>query len=620
MPDKFHKSVYARQKKMEQSNSSLNRSIDDAKKHYSSMFSLPSFKTALVGVGVLCVVNGLLAFVVAPSQGLISAIFLGLSFFVLTIMADLLMNKVLLNGDPVFSLRRILVLSLASFGFWLIFIVFGVGLTFLFGWLIWVKLSMLGYAVVITLRIIVLTATSMASGWRKGLSVLLQPTLCMVAFLFFWAGLSSAITLQILVFIVVSPIISFVAVTLFFRSIEGVSKKLSPMASIPLFRAFIVDWVSNVNAPLEKYLEDMGHNTDIEVNMLKFNSSKPKAAIIVPLVHPGPFKNIGSSVLPSLLKQKFEEEYRCATCTPLGILGHELDLASQAQNQKIISQVIDSANFEASSRLASRFVRASEGPASASCQIFGDTALLTFTLAPKTTEDLPQELGRIVQEQAASYGLKNAIVINAHNSLTDIDDTHEYLDELQVAASKCLQKAVNESPEPFMVGGASVFPHEFSLKQGMGAGGITAIVVKVEDQKTAYIVIDGNNMVPNLREIIINALSSIGFGESEVFTTDTHSVTGMVTGKQGYNSVGKAIDHERLIKYILEAARTAESKLENCKSGSLRLVVPQVRVIGEESLKSITTLVDKAIQKAKQTLLPVFGLEGLILLLLLLLL
>ena len=78
-------------------------------------------------------------------------------------------------------------------------------------------------------------------------------------------------------------------------------------------------------------------------------------------------------------------------------------------------------------------------------------------------------------------------MINAHNSLTDIIDTDEYLDELQTAASKCIQKAAMQPTKPFMVGGASVFPKEFSLKQGMGTGGITAIVVQVENQKIAYI-------------------------------------------------------------------------------------------------------------------------------------
>ena len=63
-----------------------------------------------------------------------------------------------------------------------------------------------------------------------------------------------------------------------------------------LFRAFILNWVTNANDPLEKHLEELGENADIEVSLLKFDAQKPKAAIIMPLVHPGPFKNIGSSL------------------------------------------------------------------------------------------------------------------------------------------------------------------------------------------------------------------------------------------------------------------------------------------------------------------------------------
>jgi len=262
-------------------------------------------------------------------------------------------------------------------------------------------------------------------------------------------------------------------------------------------------------------------------------------------------------------------------------------------------------------------MQASEGQATASCQIFGDTALLAFTLAPKTTEDLPQELGRIVREQAQGYGLKDVVVINAHNSLSDIVDTYEHLDELKAAASKCLQKAVAQQAKHFMVGAASVFPQEFSSKAGMGEGGITATIVQVENQKIAYIVIDGNNMIPNLREKIIISLAAVGFAESEVFTTDTHAVSALVTGRRGYHPVGEAMDNALLIRYIIEAAKKAESNLESSTAGYLRFVVPQVRVIGEERLKSITALVDKGIQRAKQLVIPVFGLEGLILLLLL---
>jgi putative membrane protein len=600
-----------------ETNNSLNRSIDEAKKHYSSLFSLPSLKTALAGTAILSFVIALLSYIASPSIGLFAALVLGLSLFALTLASDLITSKVILSGDPIFNLRRTMAVSLVGLTFWLIFILLGVGLSLPFGWLLWVQLSLLGYGVALTLRITVTMATSMSAALRRGISVLLQPVLCVIAFFVFWSSTRTSIELQVISFIIVVPVIAFIAVFIFFWSLEHHSKKFSPIATIPLFRAFIVNWVTGLNSPLEKYLEKMGQDVDIEVNLLKFDSSKPKAAIIIPQVHPGPFKNIGSSLLPSLLKKGFAKEYGCETCTPLGILGHELDLASQAQNQKIISQTIASARFNATADLASPLMQASEGQATASCQIFGDTALLAFTLAPKTTEDLPQELGRIVCEQAQGYGLKDVVVINAHNSLSDIVDTYEHLDELKAAASKCLQKAVAQQAKHFMVGAASVFPQEFSLKAGMGEGGITATIVQVENQKIAYIVIDGNNMIPNLREKIISSLAAVGFAESEVFTTDTHAVSALVTGRRGYHPVGEAMDNALLIRYIIEAAKKAESNLESSTAGYLRFVVPQVRVIGEERLKSITALVDKGIQRAKQLVIPVFGLEGLILLLLL---
>jgi len=126
-------------------------------------------------------------------------------------------------------------------------------------------------------------------------------------------------------------------------------------------------------------------------------------------------------------------------------------------------------------------------------------------------------------------------------------------------------------------------------------------------------------MVPGLREKILKSLIDIGFEASEVFTTDTHAVTASITGRQGYHPVGEVMDPTLLIQYIGEVAKKAEANLERCSAGCRTFIVPRVRVIGEERLKSITTLVDKAIVKAKQIVIPIFGAEGLLLLLLLLL-
>jgi putative membrane protein len=432
----------------------------------------------------------------------------------------------------------------------------------------------------------------------------------------FWTTLTANL-LQFLPFIVISPIIGYTAVYLLLNSIDRLGKTYQ-LPSMPLFRAFLLNWVIGQNAPLETHLEEMGEDADINVSLLKFDAAKPQAAIIVPLVHPGPFSNIGSSLLPSMLKHDFETQYNCSACTPLGILGHELDLASQAQNRRIVAEVLSKAQFQAAHAHASPFTRETDGAAIASCQIFGDTALLSFSLAPNTTEDLPQELGCMVEEEAKNLGLNHAIVVNAHNCLTDIDDTKLHITELERAAKKCLKEAASLPKRPFKVGSASVFP-AFTKKQGMGTGGVTAIVVEVDGQKTVYVVIDGNNMVPHLREKILGELKLLGFVDGEVFTTDTHAVSGIVKGKQGYHPVGEAIDHDALIHSIKEAAQNALQNLGDSKAGCVQFVVPNVRVIGEEGLDAISNLVDKAIAKAKKVAAPIFGAEGLLLILLLLL-
>jgi putative membrane protein len=601
------------------SESSLDSSMSGATKHYSSMFFLPSYKKSLLGTALI-LIGGVGLCGLAFFSSIVSLV-LAISLFALTLLADVIISKEILKGDPIFSVRRISAMSYFGWLVWLAFVALGVGLSYLLGsWLLWVKLCLLGFTAVVTLRVMVFSATSTAAKWKQVVSSLLQPIFCVVGFIVFWFDLSSAVALPASLFILVSPIIGYVAVFIFLLSLDRLGKRLYSLPALPLFKAFILNWVTGENVPLEMHLEEMGENVDIDVSLLKFDSSKPKAAVIVPLVHPGPFKNIGSSLLPSLLKKKFEEEFGCDTCTPLGILGHELDLASQTQNSKIVSDVIAQARFKATNDLASPFVKVSEGYGTASCQIFGDTALVSLTLAPKTTEDLPQEVGQFVSRQTEKHGIKHAVVINAHNCLDDVVTTEEFMEELQSAVSKCLQKAIMSPTEPFMVGASTIFPEEFSLKQGMGTGGITAVVVQVRQQKAVYIVIDGNNMVQGLREEIISSLSSLGFDESEIFTTDTHAVSAIVTGRRGYHPVGEVMDHEVLLHYIGEVAKKAEANLEACRAGCVRFVVPQVRVIGEERLRSITMLVDKAIEKAKQIVLPIFGLEGLLLILILALL
>jgi putative membrane protein len=595
---------------------SLNQLMNNAKRHYASLFFLPSFKKALVAIAIMCTIAGVSSIALFPSvDGLINGLLLAVALFTVNFFFDWVISKAVL-GDPIFILRRTVALSYFGWILWLFFIIIGVvfGVAFTFLW--WVKLCLLGFAALLTLRAVVFFAASPASSARRLVAVLLSPLSCILPFVALWANLNVA-PIDYLPFLVVSPIVACGAAALFVSLLDRMGQKMYNISSMTIFKAFMLNWVSALNDPLEAFFEKLGEDKDVEVSFLKFDSSKPKAAIIVPLVHPGPFKNIGSSLLPSLLKHDYEKEYGGDACVPLGLLGHELDAASQAQNHKIINHILQAAKIPSSIDRATQFVRVSEGFVTASCQIFGKTALLSFTLAPKTTEDLPQELGGIVRKEAEKLGLDHAIVVNAHNSLTSNVNIEASIETLRAAAAKCLQKAVSLPSYPFEVGAATVYPTEFTLKDGMGTGGITAIVVKVVEQKTAYVIIDGNNMISGLREKILSTLTAEGFQESEVFTTDTHAVSAVVLGHRGYHPVGEAMNQDTLISYIKNVAQTAAGQLETCKAGYLSTMVPKVRVIGGGCLASLTVLVDKTLQKAKRIVVPIFAAEGLLLILLL---
>jgi putative membrane protein len=598
---------------------SLNHSINNAIKHYSSMFFLPSFKKSLILVLLFCVgLVGFSTFVQFPSiEGLLYSLSLGVILFFSTIFLDYIMSNIFLRNDQIYVLRRSLALSLFCWIIWSGFLLFGLIFGILFGGSMWLRLVYLGFGAVLTFRVVVFLSTSSAGILNRLLSSFLHPFLHVLIFLVFWERLTDSVSFQFLPFLIVSSIAAFFSATLFIFLLDRMGQKNYYVHAIPLFRAFMLNWVVGLNAPFEKFLEKLGKNELIEVMLLKFDSLKTKAAIIVPFVHPGPFKNIGSSLLPSQLKNDFEKEFNCDACVPLGILGHELDLASQAQNKKIIKYVIDASDFVASADKASPFVKITSDSVTASCQIFGKAAFLSFTLAPETTEDLPQELGNFVREEAKKLGIDCCIVVNAHNSITDKTELDVSLKTLKLVALKSLRKALSLPHYPFEIGVKTVFPKEFTLRDGLGPGGITSIIVNVAEQKTAYVVIDGNNMISGLREEIILLLKSKGFHEAEIFTSDTHAVSAVVLGHRGYHPVGEAMDKKTLFNHIIAATENAVLNLEPCRSGCIQILVPEVRVIGEERLHSLSTLIDSALKRAKKTVIPIFGVEGLFLILLL---
>lgn len=599
---------------------SLSQSMDRAVERYSSLFKLPPYRRVIVFSAALCIGGSLLAVTALfPTiDGLINGMLLGSLAFLFNAVFDYVASSWVLKSDLVYDFRRTAALSLYCWFLWFFFIFIGVVAGVFFGWMWWVRLCLLGFSAVLLFRFVIFNSTSALSSGRVAVASLLQPMPCMVPFLILWSRIGYPLTLPMYFYIFFSVAMGLGTSYLFLSPLNRIGEKTLGIRSLTLFKAFLLNWVIGLNAPFEDLLEKLGEERDTEVSLVKFASSKTKTVIAIPSVHPGPFKNIGSSLLPSMLKAALEKQLDCVACIPHGMFGHEVDLASQAQTEKVISHTVDSALFDAVNAKAAPSVTMSNGTATACCQIFGDFALLSFTLAPNTTEDFPPELGQFVRQEAQKLGLRCCVLVNAHNSIREASDMQGVLSSLKDVAVECLRKAVSMKQLAFEVGAATLNPSEFSLEDGMGAGGITAVIVKVGEQKTAYITIDGNNMVSGLREKILSSLQSAGFDAGEVFTTDTHSVNALVLTERGYNPVGETIDHARLIEYVRQVAVVAMKNLELVKSACRSATICGVKVIGERQLETLCELIDRSLRKAKEIVIPIFAGSGLLLMLFLL--
>jgi putative membrane protein len=604
------------------SEDALKQSMDMAVKRYSSLFKLPSTRKVLSLLPIFCIGGAFFSTIILfPSvEGLINGLLTGSALFFTSLFVDYIVSTFILRQDTIFNLRRALALSLFGWVLWLFFILIGVAAALMFGLKWWVRLCLLAFSAITIFRLVVFSSTASIGPRRLLVASLLQPFSCVIPFLLLWARIGYPITFYVPLFFLFSSVVCLVSAFSFLSLLNSVGEQTLGLHSLSLFRAFMVNWVLGLNAPLEELLERLGEERNVEISLLKFGSSKSKAVMVIPSIHPGPFKNIGSSLLPSLLKADIEKELDCLACVPHGLLGHEFDLASQLQNQRIITDVADSLrDLKATEAKASPFVKVSNGLATACCQIFGESAFISFTLAPRTIEDLPEELGLFVRQEADKHGLHLCTVVNAHNSIDGKSEMQESLASLKDVATKCLKEVASKKQFPFEVGVASLLPKEFSLEDGMGPGGITVLVVRTGQQKAAYVVIDGNNMVSGLRERILSMLSSMGIDEGEVYTTDTHSVSALVLTKYGYHPVGEAMDNEKLVNCVKQATDSALSSLEAVKVACRSITVPSVKVLGAKQLETLCLLIDRTLQKAKRGVVPIFATSGLLLMLFLLL-
>ena len=102
------------------------------------------------------------------------------------------------------------------------------------------------------------------------------------------------------------------------------------------------------------------------------------------------------------------------------------------------------------------------------------------------------------------------------------------------------------------------------------------------DETTAYVLVDGNNMEPGLREAIVGRLDSVD--TAEVMTSDTHVVNTL----ESTNQVGDAIPHNELVAHIETLVERALADCEPVETG-MATERARVTVFGNDRTETLAS-------------------------------
>lgn len=451
------------------------------------------------------------------------------------------------------------------------------------------KVAVLGYGTILWAREVILSATSNSKHLRSLPAAALHPVLGLI-------GLALFVPLSLLEFLVDLGVLA-----IFFLSAVAYAE----IAKRPLLRSFGVDGLKLLRstldvygeaeesgvADLEGFFDSISVSARVRVAGVAFRAARGiKALFLAPTVHPGPMGYVSGSDLPTKLA-KHLEDLTSNVLVAHGPTTHDENPATSAEVKKVadaVRRLLAATSYDVE---AGQSRRSSFGRASALAQAFGDVVGIVASFAPNPTDDIDSATGHAAVQEARLAGAKDAFFVDAHNclepgvglTLFGSQGSHEI-----VQAARQATEAALKAPKARLRAGYGRKRDLCSPDQGLGARGIEALVVELAGQRTAYVLFDGNNMVPGMRDAVLARIRGLA-QEAEAMTTDNHSVN---LTMDGFNAVGAILDKETILANAQAAVSEAVANLEEVEVAAFTGDIPDFRIFGPQSASRLTTSIN----------------------------
>jgi putative membrane protein len=388
----------------------------------------------------------------------------------------------------------------------------------------------------------------------------------------------------------------FVALAISWATLVDRAGRPEIPSTFRVLQAFLSAWTENKAGGLEEYLESRAHDESVSTKIIRFLPQGPSrqqqpSAIILPDVHPGPFGSVGGSNLPYVLYERFAK----SALVMHSVSDHSLNIPSKAEVDRYIAG-LSGASVVGSGKTCSLPVQHHQGNATATAIVFGKSALLMLSLAPKGMEDVPQDVRKELESYAATLGMDHLLLADCHNAM-GAQLGEQDVSDLVAAAKKCLDEAGSGAQAEFSAGFAGLedVRHDLQNSHDLGQSGLAAIAIVTQGRTYAIGWADSNNMDNALRDKVVASVQ--GATMLEVCSSDTHSTSGKRT-TEGYFALGGSSSQDAIASAYAEICKVAQARACVCgyEVSSAR---SEVKVMGEKQFQDYSGALDRAMNITK---------------------
>lgn len=568
--------------------------------------TLPKTEKSILLIAIVSFISSLIYFSIQPLENmgslenLIYGGLLGLIVFGLSSVMSGAINQQVISGLHGINLKikHSMFLSFLSMTALCILMIIGGFISKILHQTLYINFILFGCVLVYGFNTLVFWTTAKVRFVKAATTGLVQPLLIiamfvLVLFLTTDTIFVGSLILQITLKVIIAGIIFIAAIYAFIRIIASPFKKNLSIGVLDLLSLFIAHINEGSNS-LEGLFENMSEAIDTIVTFVSFKTENGiKSLFISPSVHPGPLGNLGGSNMPTILANKFDN----FTMVAHGPSTHDFNPITVSEIDKIEKAIKNGLEDVEYSKSASKFIRYSAEKANIGVQFFNEGMVILSTFAPEGSDDIEFGVGLTMMTQSRSKcNIKDSVIVDCHNSFTEESgevlpgnaEVFHLIDAIDKIDS-------NQEKYSIKVGCFEDEMKTLDKQEGVGDSGIKTMIIEVDNQRTAYVLFDANNMEIGFRQEIIDAVKDLEIDEIEVMTTDTHSVN---TLSRGYNPIGIK-KREEIIEYIKISINEAINDLEEVEVGTGTKKIKNLNTFGPTHSTELISTISSVVAVSK---------------------